>query len=120
MNPKGIARIVEVSKDVFQGEILFDGHLTPTPFACRDFHSTVAIRMQEMYPEVQQIRNQQFLCELDHIKLFGCRSDEQDWTPPMSQEDSEWLADVLEKQEVLFDHEEPEETNVVQLFGRAK
>lgn len=84
MNKSGIARIIEVKHDVFQAEILFDGELSSTYFMCRDFHSTVAIRLNEQYPLVEQVRNQEFLCELDHINLFGCRSDAQSWTPPMS------------------------------------
>lgn len=101
MNKFGIARIVEMKKDVFQAEILFDGHLSSTYFMCRDFHSTVAIRLKEQYPNVKQIRSQEFVCELDHINLFGCRSDAQAWTPPMTEEESADLAATLERQKSL-------------------
>lgn len=96
----GIARIIEMKKDVFQAEILFDGQLTTTQFMCRDFHSTVAIRLNEQYPNVKQVRNQEFLCELDHIKLFGCRSDAQSWTPAMTAEESESLECAMRRQEI--------------------
>jgi len=99
MNNSGIARIVEMKKDVFQAEILFDGQLTSTQFMCRDFHSTVAIRLKEQYPNVKQVRNQEFLCELDHIKLFGCRSTDQSWTPPMTEEAASELNDILARQD---------------------
>lgn len=101
MNASGIARIVEIKKDVFQAEILFDGELSSTYFMCRDFHSTVAIRLKEQYPNVKQIRSQEFLCELDHINLFKCRSTDQSWTPPMTKEESEDLAARLERQQSL-------------------
>ena len=98
MNKFGIARIVEIKKDVFQAEILFDGQLASTYFMCRDFHSTVAIRLKEQYPNVKQIRSQEFLCELDHINLFKCRSDAQSWTPPMTEEAAGELNKILERQ----------------------
>ncbi len=101
MNAFGIARIVEMKKDVFQAEILFDGQLASTYFMCRDFHSTVAIRLREQYPNVKQVRSQEFLCEMDHINLFGCRSDAQSWTPPMTEEESNNLATTLERQQSL-------------------
>lgn len=97
---KGIARIVEMKPDVFQAQILLDGNKAPVDFMCRDFHSTVAIRLKELYPNVQLVRNQEFLCELDHINLFDCRSDAQDWTPPMSDEDIEFLTAALERQNI--------------------
>ena len=86
---------------------MFDGELSSTYFMCRDFHSTVAIRLKEQYPNVKQLRSQEFLCEIDHIKLFGCRSEAQSWTPPMTEEESNDLNAVLEKQE----------TNVVNILG---
>jgi len=101
MNQKGIARIIEISHDVFQGEILFDGSMTPVMFMCRDFHSTVSIKMTEQFPLVEQVRSKVYECELDHINLFGCRSDAQDWTPPMTEEESNDLKEVLERQQSL-------------------
>ena len=99
MNQKGIARIIEISPDVFQGEILFDGSMIPVMFMCRDFHSTVSIKMTEQFPMVEQVRRKVYECELDHINLFGCRSDAQDWTAPMTQEQSDELAAILDRQE---------------------
>lgn len=112
----GIARIVEMKPDVFQAQILLDGSMKPIDFMCRDFHSTVAIKLKELYPNVEVVRNQVFLCELDHINLFDCRSDEQDWTPAMSDEDVEHLTAALERQNRQLEEElETREQNIVLL-----
>lgn len=79
---KGIARIIETKPEVFRAQILLDGTMAPVDFMCRDGFATVAYRLKEMYPNVEVVQNQEFLCELDHINLFDCRSDDQDWTPP--------------------------------------
>jgi hypothetical protein len=92
--------IVEVEKDVFAAEILFDGSMAGVAFMCRDFHSTVAIRLGEQYPNVAVVSNQEYLCELDHINLFGCRSDAPCWTPAMTTEEAEDLERVLRNQEI--------------------
>lgn len=71
----GIAAIFQMKSGKYRVRILFDGYLTPV-----DMFSTHNTELEAMcdlitnFVNVTDVTKQEFLCELDHIRLFGCRS----------------------------------------------
>ena len=95
----GIARIVEIKTDVYQAEILLDGNKSVIEFFGRGTQADIENRLVKMYPLVEVVPNQVFLCEMDHIKLFDERSDGQLWSAPMSDVDAADLQRILDEQQ---------------------
>lgn len=96
---RGIARIVENKHKTFQAEILLDGTKSSVQLMFRGDYQFVLNKLSQFYPNVAVVTNSVFLCEMDHIKLFDCRSDDQCWTAPMTKEEIESLENILQKQQ---------------------
>ena len=80
INP-GIARIVCVQPgDLYQGEVLIKYAMKSTSIFGRGTYEEIEQKIKEQFPNCRIVRNQEYLCELDHINLFGVKSDAQDWT----------------------------------------
>lgn len=76
----GIAAIF-VLKNKFHARILFDGNMAPVEFFARsDDSEELQAQLVLNFPFVKLVKLQEFRCELDHINLFGCRSDEPAYT----------------------------------------
>ncbi len=81
INP-GIARIVCVQPgDDYQGEVLICLATKPVTIFGRGTYDEINQKIKEQFPNCKVVRNSEYLCELDHIKLFGVKSDAQCWTP---------------------------------------
>jgi len=80
INP-GIARIVCVQPgDQYQGEVLIRLATKPVTVFGYGTYDEIKQKIKEQFPNCKIVRNQEYLCELDHIKLFGVKSDAQCWT----------------------------------------
>lgn len=77
---KGIARLVGTKSGDIQAQLLLENQTKPIDFLFRGSCVEVADKLAETYPNVSIVRNQEFLCELDHIDLFKCRSDAPSWS----------------------------------------
>ncbi len=78
----GIARIVCVQPgDLYQGEVLIKHAKKSASIFGRGTYDEIKQKIKEQFPNCDLVRNQEYLCELDHIKLFGAKSDAQCWTP---------------------------------------
>jgi len=81
INP-GIARIVCVQPgDDYQGEVLIKEATKPVTIFGRGSYEHIQQQIKTQFPNCKIVSNQEYLCELDHIKLFGVKSDAQCWTP---------------------------------------
>lgn len=73
---EGIATIYKVRKKFRLARILFDGKFIPV-----DYYQHAASKEEMVahlgmdFPFIRVVKNKVFECELDHIKLFNCRSD---------------------------------------------
>lgn len=90
-NP-GIACIWPVKGDICQARILFDGAMSPVELFSRGTEVEIRAELALDYPMVNIVAKQEYLCELDHINLFGCRSDAQSYVIP--QEEVDRLSDT--------------------------
>ena len=82
----GVARIICMQPkddhgDGFQGEVLLKSTLKSVILFGKGTHDHIKEQLKLQFPNCKHITNQEFLCELDHIKLFGEASDAQCWTP---------------------------------------
>jgi hypothetical protein len=72
--------MVSVKPEIVTVELLFD-HTQSVVFSMiRGTYDFVVSKLKQHYPNINIVSNQIFLCELDHISLFDCRSDCQLWT----------------------------------------
>lgn len=84
----GIAEIVRIrsGSNQFQGRILFDECLTAHDYFFRGAYGEIFTNLTMKYPNLKVVSTTEFRTELDHIKLFGERSkDEDDYTPPIEE-----------------------------------
>lgn len=80
INP-GIARIVCVQPgDDYQGEVLIKEATKSVTVFGYGTYEQIKQKIKQQFPNCKIVRNQEYLCELDHIKLFGVKSDAQCWT----------------------------------------
>ena len=74
----GVARIVCVQPgDLYQGEVLIEQALKSATIFGRGTYDEVEQLIKEQFPNCKVVRNSEYLCELDHINLFGVKSDDE-------------------------------------------
>lgn len=104
----GIAALFEVRHDKWRARILFDGTMVPVEFfGVSDLPNELVFNIIDQHPFINMVSKQEFLCELDHIKLFHCRSDAPSFYFPEDTEENrltnKQILGILADSEALLD-----------------
>lgn len=80
----GIMRTVRLASTKWRAQILFEGCHRVTEYAYNgQTEFDVSLHASTFYPNVSHVDAKEFAAELDHIKMFGCRSDVVSWSDPI-------------------------------------
>lgn len=104
----GIAAIFMVREKRYQTRILFEGNESPIEyFKTSDKIGTVHSMLMKDFPNVTLKTTTEFDYEIDHIKLFGCRSDSgMPFEPELDPEDrltNEKILEIIAEGERILD-----------------
>lgn len=100
----GVFSIYSGKSGKLYARVLFDDNLTPVEYYRPGETIEEVIASFSMdFPFVEFIRLQEFESELDHIKLFNCRSDAPSWELPTERLTDDQILGILNDSDRVLD-----------------